>query len=150
MGQGGLACHSSWGRKESDTTERLNWTELIWQYLWYLGTSDMAISRISFKLKTLLYSVPLEPISSYLNLLWLQWSGCLQLSCSVLFFFLSFFFLSSQITIRGTGDPTQNTDQAPLCCWHECSGLAQFSISSLNSDFTTLYLVITSYCKCEC
>ena len=24
-GQGGLACCSSWGRKESDTTERLNW-----------------------------------------------------------------------------------------------------------------------------
>ena len=23
-GQGGLACYSSWGRKESDTTERLN------------------------------------------------------------------------------------------------------------------------------
>ena len=28
-GQGGLACWDSWGRKESDTTERLNWTELI-------------------------------------------------------------------------------------------------------------------------
>ena len=27
-GQGGLACCNSWGRKESDTTERLNWTEL--------------------------------------------------------------------------------------------------------------------------
>ena len=26
-GQGGLACCSSWGCKESDTTERLNWTE---------------------------------------------------------------------------------------------------------------------------
>ena len=28
-GQGGLVCCSSWGHKESDTTERLNWTELI-------------------------------------------------------------------------------------------------------------------------
>ena len=28
-GQGGLACCDSWGRKESDTTEWLNWTELI-------------------------------------------------------------------------------------------------------------------------
>ena len=28
-GQGGLACCSSWGCKESDTTEWLNWTELI-------------------------------------------------------------------------------------------------------------------------
>ena len=27
-GQGGLACCDSWGYKESDTTERLNWTEL--------------------------------------------------------------------------------------------------------------------------
>ena len=27
-GQGGLACGNSWGRKELDTTERLNWTEL--------------------------------------------------------------------------------------------------------------------------
>ena len=26
-GQGGLACCDSWGRKESDTTERLSWTE---------------------------------------------------------------------------------------------------------------------------
>ena len=28
-GQGGLVCCHSWGRKESDTTERLNGTELI-------------------------------------------------------------------------------------------------------------------------
>ena len=27
-GQGGLACCDSWGHKESDTTERLKWTEL--------------------------------------------------------------------------------------------------------------------------
>ena len=27
-GQGGLACCSSWGCKESDTSEQLNWTEL--------------------------------------------------------------------------------------------------------------------------
>ena len=27
-GQGGLACCGSWGCKESDTTEQLNWTEL--------------------------------------------------------------------------------------------------------------------------
>ena len=33
-GQGGLACCSSWGHKESDTTERLNWTELNWTEWW--------------------------------------------------------------------------------------------------------------------
>ena len=29
-GRGGVACCSSWGHKESDTTGRLNWTELNW------------------------------------------------------------------------------------------------------------------------
>ena len=34
-GQGGLVCCSQWGRRESDTTERLNWTELNWSlYNW--------------------------------------------------------------------------------------------------------------------
>ena len=41
-GQGGLACCDSWGHKESDTIERLNWTEqseqseltLFWTLLW--------------------------------------------------------------------------------------------------------------------
>ena len=28
-GQGGLACCDSWGHKKSDTTERLNWTEML-------------------------------------------------------------------------------------------------------------------------
>ena len=32
-GQGGLACCNSWGRKELDTTEWLNWTELKLRYL---------------------------------------------------------------------------------------------------------------------
>ena len=30
QGQGGLACCSPWGHKESDTTERLNWTKDCW------------------------------------------------------------------------------------------------------------------------
>ena len=32
-GQGGLACCDSWGPKESDMTERLNWTELMWDVI---------------------------------------------------------------------------------------------------------------------
>ena len=35
-GQGGLACCSSWGHKESDTTEWLNWTN--WSFLKCLPT----------------------------------------------------------------------------------------------------------------
>ena len=34
-GQEVLACYSSWGRKESDTTEQLNWTESLSRF--YLG-----------------------------------------------------------------------------------------------------------------
>ena len=30
-GQGGLACCDSWGRKESDTTERLIWSDLMYK-----------------------------------------------------------------------------------------------------------------------
>ena len=30
-GQGGLACCCLWGRRESDTTEQLNWTDWLWR-----------------------------------------------------------------------------------------------------------------------
>ena len=39
-GQGGLAWCDSWGRRESDTTERLNWTEL--NINWALGTDQFS------------------------------------------------------------------------------------------------------------
>ena len=48
-GQGGLACCDSWGHQESDTTEQLNWTELIssfaftqlrWRPGWIRGLSS--------------------------------------------------------------------------------------------------------------
>ena len=38
-GQGGLACCDSWGRKESDTTEWLNWTELL--FSWYIMSDSL-------------------------------------------------------------------------------------------------------------
>ena len=42
-GQGGLACCDSWGRKESDTTERLNWTELMCQNSEFLSICETPI-----------------------------------------------------------------------------------------------------------
>ena len=33
-GQGGLVCCDSWGRKELDTTEWLNWTEYMYHSVW--------------------------------------------------------------------------------------------------------------------
>ena len=46
-GQGGLACCDSWGRKESDTTERLNWTILMLMPYYF----DFCSFVISLKLK---------------------------------------------------------------------------------------------------
>ena len=44
-GQGGLACCSSWGHKESDMTERLNWTEMkdLQEYLCIISWNYMGI-----------------------------------------------------------------------------------------------------------
>ena len=61
-GQGCLACCSPWGLKESDTTERLNWTELNMQYT----KNPLKLLVIYLKLKfalclcPLLFLTPLE------------------------------------------------------------------------------------------
>ena len=57
-GQGGLACWSSWGLKESHTTEWLNWTELIIIFtllplpspLYLFATLSLTILTITFQL----------------------------------------------------------------------------------------------------
>ena len=53
-GQGGLACCDSWGREESDMTERLNWTELncirlpkAYSYKWNFWSEYMFILNFS-------------------------------------------------------------------------------------------------------
>jgi len=45
-GQGGLACCDSWGHKESDMTERLNWTELLYNIVLVLAYIDMNLPRV--------------------------------------------------------------------------------------------------------
>ena len=46
--QGGLACCDWWGRKQSDTTERLNWTELkTVTYDWLSSFSTVSHSDLS-------------------------------------------------------------------------------------------------------
>ena len=42
-GQGGLACCDSWGHKESDRTERLNWTELKVHWQQKKGSSTLLL-----------------------------------------------------------------------------------------------------------
>ena len=46
--QGSLMCYSPWGRKESDTTERLNWTlETVWQCLTKLNIHPPCVHACS-------------------------------------------------------------------------------------------------------
>ena len=49
-GQGSLACGDSWGHKESDTTERLNWTELNWSTREIQMKTTMTYQLISVKI----------------------------------------------------------------------------------------------------
>ena len=46
-GQGGLACCSPWGHKESDTTEQLNWTELRIYFILYSSFSSHVFLYVS-------------------------------------------------------------------------------------------------------
>ena len=48
-GQGGLACCDSWGRKESDTAEWLNWTELSLSELSGTLASFSSTSHLIFR-----------------------------------------------------------------------------------------------------
>ena len=48
-GQGGLACCGSWGRKELDTTDWLNWTELNW-YMYLLSLDLPCYLPITLKI----------------------------------------------------------------------------------------------------
>ena len=48
-GQGGLACCGSWGCKESNTTERLNWTNALLLYIGsFLGETSLVVARDAY------------------------------------------------------------------------------------------------------
>ena len=82
-GQGGLACCNAWGRKESDTTERLNWTEthilfqILLRYkvlqdteysssLWYSVGPCLSLSYLAVCLLTPNPALPLHSPISFL------------------------------------------------------------------------------------
>ena len=53
MGQGGLACCDSWGRKESDMTEWLNWTELKWILDWWSNLfKEVQLASVELRLES--------------------------------------------------------------------------------------------------
>ena len=68
--QGGLACCDSWGRKESDTTERLNWTERKYKRRGILcTTSQPSLIRRGSRTKTpLVHKAPLVQTQDKLGL----------------------------------------------------------------------------------
>ena len=53
-GQGGLVCCGSWGHKESDMTERLNWTELssylLFKVFFYVNHLSLFIESVTILL----------------------------------------------------------------------------------------------------
>ena len=65
-GRGGLACCNSWGCKESDTTERLNWTDRYW----WLGKISRPINSLAIKMPGELISES----SPSLNCLIIKWN----------------------------------------------------------------------------
>ena len=60
-GQGGLVCCKSWGFKESDTTKRLNWTELNWMDVDNLISGSCAFSKSSLNTWKFTVHIPLKP-----------------------------------------------------------------------------------------
>ena len=65
-GQGGLACCDSWGRKELGTTERLNWTELMFHLCLLSGDIIKWVLLTAF-------SVYMELIIQFLSFSLLMW-----------------------------------------------------------------------------
>ena len=91
-GQVGLVCCGSWGRKESDTTERLNWTELRRKLLYTQEVQSSALWQ-SRKVE------------------WVWWGGCWT-EISSLSDIFTFFWLHMQSKDRskacGQSDPRRS------------------------------------------
>ena len=80
-GQGGLACCDSWGRKESNTTEWLNWTEL-----------NLQESIFPYNL-ALFFASHVSTICIFSPVYWMYLYSCLQLNWSSFLFGHFFLYL---------------------------------------------------------
>ena len=87
-GQGGLVCCVSWGHKESDITERLNWTELMGPdatiLVFWMSSFKLAFSLSSFPVIERLFSFSslssIRVLSSvYWRLCYFSWQSWFQL-----------------------------------------------------------------------
>ena len=71
-GQGGLACCDSWGRKESDTTERLHWTQLNVLIILWCESQSVSHSVVSV-CDSMDYSPPASYVHGILQARILEW-----------------------------------------------------------------------------
>ena len=92
-GQGGLACCDSWGRKESDTTEQLIWSDhlidklkIVFSLWWELSRSTLLI--------TLLITFSLLPHRCSLHILDIKPSSNLWIEKLIFQFVVHVFILS--------------------------------------------------------
>ena len=102
-GQGDLVCCDSWSRKESDMTERLNWTELEglkWTEMFFCNSLAFSVIQWMLEIWSLVPLPFLNPawtsVSSWLNYCWslgwrilsislLAWNEC---NCAIVWTFL--------------------------------------------------------------
>ena len=76
-GPGGLACCNLWGRKESDMTEPLIWSDLIW------SDWKVALSSCLETICILCYIYPAQSLNLGISSLWVQSHHCLLVCNSV-------------------------------------------------------------------
>ena len=105
-GQRGLACCDSWGRKDSDMTERLNWTELNWcrqsNHMWITAVIFLDNLRFFFPsyllVGTLIWCCLRDIFEHFIKPLALSLCYCIFKKHIVLFsaplFIISFFLVS--------------------------------------------------------
>ena len=67
-GQGGLVCCDSWGHKESNKTERLNWTELELRIKWFAKDHTAILNRVRPWYSFSLFKYEDNLMTSFLNL----------------------------------------------------------------------------------
>ena len=70
-GQGGLACCDSWGRKKSDKTEQLNWTELNWNQWWEGNGNPLQYRCLENSLERGAWWAAIHGVAQ--NRTWLKW-----------------------------------------------------------------------------
>ena len=106
VGQGGLACCSSWVRKESDMTERLNWTQEsyiagiiqyvpVWDWLLPLGIMSLRSIQVVVCIKRLFFFT-----AEYYSTVWIYCSLFSQSPIAGHFGYFQFLTIADKIAIN--------------------------------------------------